>query len=227
MGYEDEQAERIVIDIETISAPDAAEYLKLEEIEAPSNYKDPIKIADYIGQKRRERIEKAGLEADLCEVVAVGWLRDTYGVATAYTRQDVSEREMLEALWSVVGFRATIGFNTLGFDLPVLIRRSQLLGIAHPTLDLGKYRSPHIDLMEKLNMQGRLATRSLAFYCRRFSIPSTDQTSGADIAQMVAAGNWNGVEAHCRADVEKTAALARRLGYLPQASTVEYAEVVL
>jgi 3'-5' exonuclease len=224
VGYDDENAERIVIDIETIAAPDAAEYLKLEEIEAPSNYKDPIKIADYIGKARRERIEKAGLEADLCEIVAVGWQRGDYVSANVFTRAYDGEAVLLEKLWDAIGYRATVGFNTLGFDLLIMIRRSQLLGVPHPTLNLDRYRTPHVDLLDKLTFNGKLTYRSLDFYSRRFGVPSTDKTTGADIARMVAEGDWGGVHGHCRADIEQTVALARRLGYLPK---IEVAEVVL
>jgi len=221
MGYDDENAERIVIDLETIAAPDAAEYLKLDEIEAPSNYKDPIKIADYIGKARRERIEKAGLEADLCEIVAVGWEREE---PVVMVRGEWSERSLIESLWDAIGYRATVGFNTLGFDLMILIRRSQLLGIPHPSLNLDRYRTPHVDLLEKLSFNGKLTYRSLSFYCRRFGIPCDDTSTGADIARLVKDGNWGEVESHCYQDILKTAALARRLGYLPK---VEVAEVVL
>jgi predicted PolB exonuclease-like 3'-5' exonuclease len=219
MGLNDENAERVVIDLETIAAPDAAEYLKLEEIEAPSNYRDQVKIAAYIAEKRRERIERAGLEADLNEIVAVGFMREGVGERpVVWTRQDDSERDLIETLWEAIGYRATVGFNTLGFDLPVLIRRSQLLGIAHPTLNLDRYRTSHIDISDKLSFNGKLTMRSLEFYARRFGIPNADTSSGADIARLVAEGNWGEVESHCYQDVEKTVALARRLGYLPKAS---------
>lgn len=221
MGYNDENAGKIVIDIECIGSPDAAEFL--DPVHAPSTYKDPIKIAAYIEEKARERVEKAGLEPDLCEIVAVGWQHpDT--AAIVYTRDKSDEGELIAALWGEIDNRAVIGFNVLSYDLPVLIRRSQLLGEKYPNLNLDRYRTPHVDLMQKLTFNGALTYRSLGFYARRFGIPSTDQTSGADIAQMVAAGDWTGVASHCRADVEKTAALARRLGWLPAA--VEQAEAV-
>src|SRR6185295_16820434 len=188
---------------------------------APSNYKDPIKIADYIGKASRERIEKAGLEADLCEIVAVGWEREE---PVVMVRGEWSERSLIESLWDAIGYRATVGFNTLGFDLMILIRRSQLLGIPHPSLNLDRYRTPHVDLLEKLSFNGKLTYRSLSFYCRRFGIPCDDTSTGADIARLVKDGNWGEVESHCYQDILKTAALARRLGYLPK---VEVAEVVL
>lgn len=222
MGFNDAGAERIVLDIETVASPDAADYI--EPAEAPANYKDPIKIAEYIASKRVKQIEDAGLEADLCEVVAVGWMHEGDLAAVVNTRALLSEADLLRDVWYHIGNSSVIGFRSLSFDLPVLIRRSQYLGVTYPDLNLDKYRTPHVDLAERLSFNGKLTWRSLGFYCRRFGIPSTDQTSGADIAQMVAQGDWAGVASHCRADVEKTAALARRLGWLPAA--VEQAEAV-
>lgn len=211
MGYNDEFAGSIVLDVETVACPDAASLL--DPVRAPSNYKDPAKIAAYQTEKLAERVETAGLEADLCEVVAVGFLVEDAPVRTA-TREEVDEADLLELVWQHIRQRRIVGFNVLGFDLPVLIRRSQLLGITVPHVNLDRYRTPHVDLMERLTFNGKLTTRSLAFYCRRFGISCDDTVNGSDIARLVAEGDWSAVEGHVRADVIKTAALAKRLGYL-------------
>lgn len=220
MGFNDENTGKIVIDIECIGSPGAKDFL--DPVKAPSNYKDPVKIAAYCAEEFDKRVATAALEADLCEVVAVGWQHpDT--PAIVYTRDKSDEAELIAALWDEIDQRAIIGFNILGYDLPVLIRRSQLLGVTYPNLNLDKYRSPHIDLLRRLTFNGELTYRSLGFYLRRFGIPHDDKAKGSDIAQMVAEGRWADVASHCRADVEGTAALARRLGWLPQ---VEQAEAV-
>lgn len=223
MGFDSENAGKIVIDIETIGSPGARDFL--DPVRAPSNYRDPAKIAAYCAEEFEKRVQTAALEADLCEVVAVGFMWDNVDAtrAAVYTRADeLSEAGLLDQMWYAIGNRAIVGFNILGYDLPVLIRRSQLLGIKYPSLNLDKYRSPHIDLLRRLTFNGELTYRTLGFYLRRFGIPHDDTTKGSDIAQMVAEGRWNDVASHCRADVEGTAALARRLGWLP----VEQAEAV-
>lgn len=214
MGLNNERAERIVIDIETIGSPDAAEFL--DPVAAPANYKDERKIAEYCAEKQAERVSKAGLEPDLCEIVAVGfWEYDRIDVLT---RADHGEAELLAWLWLQLGGRPIIGFNTLGFDLPVLIRRSQLLDVPYPDLNLDRYRTPHVDLLQKLSFNGSQTFRSLNFYCRRFGLDvPADAVKGAEMPQLVADENWPAVKAHCFADVAKTVALARRLGWLPLA----------
>lgn len=222
MGYE----KQVVLDIETVACADAAQYL--EAVEAPSNYKDPLKIAAYIADAKLRQVERAGLEADLCEVAAVGIghnVQDEPQGAVVWTRVNTSERDMLRLTWAAVEGCSIIGFRTLSFDLPILIRRSQYLGVPYPDLNLDRYRTSHIDLAERLSFNGKLTMRSLEFYCRRFGIPCADTTTGADVAQMVTEDRWADVAAHCGCDICKTAALARRLGFLRQ--PVVEAEMVL
>lgn len=214
MGYNNDGASRIVIDIECVGSPDAATFL--DPVKPPANYKDPEKIKAYCAEEFDKRVASAALEADLCEIVATGWMHDGDTCAVVSTREDMNEVDLLRELWHHIGTSAIIGYNALGYDLPVLIRRSQLLGVMYPTLNLDRYRTPHIDLMQRLTFNGLLTYRSLAFYCRRFNVPCEDTTKGSDVAQLVAAGDWAAVAGHCRSDVEKTAALARRLGWLPQ-----------
>ena len=164
-------------------------------------------------------MKKAGLEADLCEVCCIGYLHPEVGSVAVLTRREMGEADLIAQLWRVIGDRPTIGYNSLGFDLPVLIRRSQLLDVRYPRITLDRYRTEHIDLSEELSFRGKLPYRTLGFYARLFRVPCTpDLVNGSDIAGLVAAGEWDAVAHHCRCDVEETAALARRLGYLDPVS---------
>ena len=108
-----------------------------------------------------------------------------------------------------------VGFNCLSFDLPVLLRRSLYLGVHAPHVPLNKYRPGRVvDLMQLLAYQGTVTYRSLGFYCRRFGISVPDEVTGADVAALVAAGEWRQVRDHVRADVAKTAQLAGRIGVI-------------
>lgn len=210
----------LVLDIETVALGDAADYL--EPVAAPSNYKDAGKIAAYQAEKHQEQIEKAALDPDLCRVVCIG-LRAEDGETE--TRIAYDERVVLDWCWQRVESerrQATlIGYNILGFDLPVLLRRSLYLSVKTPVLNLDRYRTPHIDLLQRLSHNGLLRARSLAFYCRRFGLDvPTDPVKGEDIAGLVAAGQWASVEAHCASDVQKTAALAARMGLLRRTPAV-------
>lgn len=239
MGLNDECARRIVLDIETVALDDAGEYIPgpvqvdppdLTTITAAKNLTDPAKIAASLAQRTaaamteyeeqhakaqahyQKALADAALDPDLCRIVAIGWAR---GVdAQVWTLSEELEIDGLQAFWSRVGQSSFLGFNILVFDLPVLIRRSQYLGVSYPALNLDRYRTPHVDLMQVLSFRGAQKFRSLDFYAKRFKIGIADPVSGKDIAGLVQAGNWEAVRAHCQADLAKTRLLAQRLGLL-------------
>ena len=210
----------LTIDIETFSLDGAAQFI--EEPSAPANYKDPEKIAAYIEQKRAENLTRCALDPDLCCIVAIGYTHPVTGEIHVLTMDaESNELSRLRQFWDVVAGHDFVGFNLLGFDLPVLMRRSQYLSVTnYRNTPVDRYRTPHIDLMERLSFNGKLKYRSLDFYCRRFGIDVPDLTSGKDIDAMVKAGDWQGVSDHCRADVQKTRLLAERLSVV---SAVEIA----
>ena len=117
---------------------------------------------------------------------------------------------------SVLDERATIMYNSLGFDLPILQRRSLYLNVQAPILNLDKYRSPHLDLLQqRMSLNGTKPYRKLSWYAKRFGLDvPADETSGKDIGAMVTAGDWAGIAAHCSCDVRLTRALAVLMGYV-------------
>ena len=204
-----------VFDIETAPLAEAETYLPAPK--ARANLRDPVKIEADLREKTTANLERAALDPDLCRIVAAAW--DCDGQAeSAVCADDEQERLLLERFWRQSQGATLVGFNCLGFDLPVLLRRSLYLGVRAPLLTLNKYRPGSIvDLMQRLAYQGMLTYRSLAFYCKRFAIDVPDDVTGADIGALVAAGKWSQVHDHVRADVAKTTALARRIGVLTRA----------
>ena len=204
---------QIVLDIETFAHEDAAQFI--EEPSAPANYKDPEKIKAYIEDAKAKAISRCALDLDLCRIVAIGTYSPITGSAVACFASEQEEAEGLAELGKRLAKTSQIiGFNIFGFDLPVLIRRAQYLGVEFPGFNIDRYRSPHLDLMQFLSFGDKQKTRGLSFYAKRFGIDVDDDSTGADIDALVRAGDWAGVAAHCSADVEKTRRLAERLHLL-------------
>ncbi len=206
----------IIIDIETAALADAAAFL--EEPEPPKNYTKADTIVAWLATAKAEQLARCALDPDLCQVVAIGWKQN--GASAAIATDGKTEAELLEAFAELVrpvmgeALPRLLGFNLLGFDLPVLMRRCQYLGIKLPEISLDRYRSPHIDVMEKLSFNGRMRAHSLSFYCKRFGISHDDTTKGADVPALVAAGDWEKIRAHVLDDVCSTHKLAQRLGFV-------------
>lgn len=210
----------LIFDLESAAIDGAAEFI--EPATPPSNYKSESAIAEYIAKANAEQLAKAALDVDLARIVAIGATAGVKPPAVVVAENEESERAALKWFWDCIvaatnQARPTlIGFGCIHFDLPLLLRRSLYLGVPAPKLPINKYRHDGIeDLMLSLSFDGALRFRSLSFYARRFGLDVTkDEHCGADIAGLVAAGDWDAVSAHCRCDVETTVALARRMGVL-------------
>jgi hypothetical protein len=210
----------LIIDVETVAIDDVATYL--EPVSAPSNYKDEAKIAAYIAEETKRQTDKAALDIDLARIVAIGWREVGFHVAETWLcRDEVEEMTNLGKLWDtfwnvyIPGHTVAVTFNGLGYDLPLLLRRSLYLGVTAPKLQLDRFRHPDaIDLMQILCMDGRLKMHGLQFYANRFGLKVDQDITGADVGAAVAAGDWAAVERHCAADVQTTYLLAKRMGVL-------------
>ena len=107
---------------------------------------------------------------------------------------------------------AIVGFNCLAYDLPLLWRRCQYLGLPVPQVRIDKYRPGRVrDLLRILSWDLLVKPHSLRFYSKRFGLDVMDTTTGADVADLVAAGNWDAVRRHCESDILLTEQLAVRL----------------
>jgi len=207
----------IILDLETV----AVEGVEIEPVSAPSNYKDPEKIAAYIADGERAQRERAALYPWTARIIAAGWCHEGDEVVTVrLCNGDAGEAAMLRELWSMVQDGRTglvepvVTFNGRGYDLLVLMARSRLLGVPYPALNVDRYRSPHPDLMQILSFNGAIQARSLTWYARRFGLSTDDAFSGREIAQLYESQNWDAITAHVTSDVTLTRQLGERLGVL-------------
>jgi len=177
----------LFFDIETTANPEAIGLLP--EPTAPSNYKDADKIAAYIEAKRAEQVEKAALDPDTGQVVAISAQFDSgvLGYWTLMTDDIVTEKFIIEEFWQtfMIHSAESCGYNIIGFDLPYLMRRSMALGIEVPMRPvLAKYRTePTCDLMGILYNWG--PAKSLKWVCKRYGIPNPlPDLEGSQVADM-------------------------------------------
>jgi hypothetical protein len=213
----------LIVDIECVGIDTASDYL--EPIEAPSNYKDAAKIDAYIKEATQKAIDRCALDPDLCRIVALGSGEIDGPDSVIICRDEETEAAALEALGkrilNAAGVtRTVVSFNGFGYDLPVLMRRAQYLGVNFPVLNVDKYRSPHIDLMQVLSFRGAIKPHSLRFYASRFGMAINDPHTGAEIAELVKAGDWKAVAEHCLADLAQTRFIAQKLKLIQSARTV-------
>jgi 3'-5' exonuclease len=208
-SYTSRRQARLFFDIETGANPENCELMPDPVIEAPANYKDPAKIAEYIAEKTASakiaQLEKAALDPDYGKILSIGYstgksmivemVGDVINVTEeehpetgeiAKVEEYLSEYEMIGNFWDAYarcnGY--AVGYNILGFDLPYLIRRSMALGLKVPVRpNLAKFRDePITDLMMILYNWGSDRYKSLKQVARLYKIPNDCQ--GLDGSQV-------------------------------------------
>ena len=205
-----------IIDIATAPLPDAESFIG--PVSPRKGTKDEAKQQAQIAEKRAAILETAACDPDLCRITAVGFWAPESGISVELCRDEIEEGRQLVALAS--GFDLSDGyhaitFNGQSFDLPILQRRAKYLRIRFPKLNLDRYRSPHLDLMQELSDRDPRRVRSLEFYRRRLNLGPDKPMSGADESRVFETGDWIGLEASVRHDVTTILGVARWLGILP------------
>jgi DNA polymerase elongation subunit (family B) len=203
----------LIIDISTAPIDGVESYI--EEPSAPSNYKDEAKIAAYVLQRKAELCAKAALEPDLGRITGIGLTNGTAAPMFYLCHDEAEETKALRELALIVGDRDTlIGFNSMRFDWPMLVRRARYLGV-ELDIDISRYRSPHIDLLDKLTNHGQLTSRSLGFYVKRLGWTDlVKPLTGEEEAIVPLTGRWDELADSLRHDVEAIRRLANWLGVL-------------
>src|SRR5690606_2761049 len=137
----------LTIDVEAVAIADVETYL--EPVTAPSNYRDPEKIAAYEQEARAAAIARAALDVDLARIVALGIKRDDGATDVLRCQDEAGERYALTHLWGLYRPQTQfVTFNGLGYDLPLLLRRSLYLGLWHPSIQCDRFKHPQvIDVM--------------------------------------------------------------------------------
>ena len=214
----------LFVDIETVGNPDMCPFVETPvpptPEEAPRNFKKEEAIKGWMAKetKRREaeyqeRLERMPLDVDFARVIAIGYVIGNAPIQVALAEDTNSEAAALLAFWTALKEGSRIcGFNVLDYDLPIILRRSWMLGV-RPTrmLDFRRYSTQSvIDLMQILYNWGKAPGpryRGLKKVCEMFGIPNPlPELDGSQVAEMDTATRAK----YCKNDVEMTRELARR-----------------
>ncbi len=210
----------LVLDLETVPDLDAGRAL----LGAAAEGLDAVALRTALGARyAREGQDPATafLKPVLHKICVVGVLRAERDETeapwrvtriAAHSTEDMPESDLLRRLEA--SFRAQpvlVGFNTSGFDLPVLRYRALALGVAMPAL-LGpggkdytyRYGNTHIDLCERLSGFRATTPPSLAESCSLLGIPAKAEMGGWDVEPAMAAGRAAEVAQYCETDVAAT-----------------------
>ncbi len=159
------------------------------------------------------------LDGDGCE-------RATIKTCRSGGELDWDERRLLEEFWRYFARHPTriVGWNTRGFDVPVLLQRSLVHGVSAVAwfrsgsrFDGYGYRYSdmwHADIMDVMSDYGACAKLSLDEAASAIGLPGKIGGHGAEVEAMMVAGEIEQIRRYCECDGLNTYGLYLRHGLL-------------
>ena len=234
----------IYFDIETIPAQSERDIAYLREesdreiaaIKAPSNYKDEVKIAEYIATKRAEveasfddRYRKTSFDGAMGQIVCISYAVDDGEPINLYASQwATSEKAIIKSFYDSIKLNYSpnsnqrpvfIGHNIIGFDLRFLFQRSVMLNIKPPMIIPFKAKPWDDSVFDTMTAWAGVGNRvSLAKLCKVFDLDAKgteigDEIDGSKVWDFVREGRIEDVAKYCGGDVVRTRAIHKRLTF--------------
>lgn len=234
----------VYFDIETIPAQRDSDISMIREesekeikaIKAPSNYKDEVKIAEYINAKKVEveasfedRYRKTSFDGALGQIVCISCAIDDGDPVNLYSASwENGEAEVIKAFYDCVRLNYNpssqqrpvfIGHNIIGFDLRFLFQRSVMLGIKPPMMIPFKAKPWDETVFDTMTAWAGVGNRvSLAKLCKVFGLAPKgseigDEIDGSKVWDFVKTGRIEDVAKYCGADVMRTREIYKRLTF--------------
>lgn len=215
----------LFIDIETIPSQSPEVHARIADtITPPANYKKADTIAQWeIEQKPalvKEAIAKTSFDGSVGHVCCIGWAFDDRP-ATAELGYPEYERDLISLFIDRASdwvennhnrYPTIIGHNVVNFDIRFLWQRAIVLGIRMPSWfprDPKPWGNDVFDTMTAF--AGQHGTIGMDRLCLALGMDGKGEIDGSMIADLWAAGEYEKISAYCRADVERTRAIHRRM----------------
>lgn len=234
---------RVFFDLETVPNQDGKALKHLQEgakeakakIQAPRNYKDPEKIAEYVKAKEAEIDEgihndvlKTSFDGALGHIAVVGFAIDNEKPnALFFDSKDPSENEaaLISQFYKTLSERfkgssmmrpTFVGHNIVNFDLLFLFQRSVVLGIKPPPFipfDAKPWDDSVYDTMTRwAGVRGSISMDKLA---KALGLPGKTGVDGSQVWPLISAGKIREVADYCaNTDVEQARSIWRRMNFL-------------
>jgi predicted PolB exonuclease-like 3'-5' exonuclease len=193
---------RLYFDIETVRG---VINVNPDDLKAPSNYTDVMKIAAYKDKKMQEIKDKAGLNSFTAKICSISWAVDNGEVQNITS---INEDELIYKFENAIDkegcFFEWIGHNILSFDLPFIFHRSVKYDAGRLKSLLPESNRHNIyDTMKQLSPTDYKAMHKLSDACTYMGIKSPkDGIDGSKVQGYYDAGRFNEIGLYCSNDVK-------------------------
>lgn len=152
-------------------------------------FKELKKVREGIAAAAEDRRKTLSVTPEFCRISAMGWSVGNGPVHGCLSFDRAQEKEILLAFWAMIKtyHGPIVGFNHVGFDLPVIYVRSILLGVKPSRdIDLTPWKSDCCDVMKlrfpKEMKKGFGLKRLAAMY--GIDVPAGDD-DGSKVVEMM------------------------------------------
>lgn len=214
----------LYLDIETIPSQSAEVHARIADgITPPGNISKADTIALWEAEKKpalvKEAIAKTALDGASGHICCIGWAVGEGKSRSASINRVADEKLALQAVFAEMQEVANnweppvvIGHNVIGFDIRFIWQRAIVLGIRMPAWfprDPKPWSDSAFDTMTAFaGARGMIGMDRL---CQALGMEGKGDIDGSMIGDLWAAGEYEKIAAYCRADVERTREIHRRM----------------
>lgn len=194
---------RLFVDIETRRTENAAVIRRLtERVKPPGSMKKAETIAKWWAEEGQgaisEAIERTALDGTYGRLASFAWAQNDDAPKVMSGEDEVGMLHGVAEIFNTKGFDLTVAFNG-EFDFRFLYQRFIVNSVKRPFLPGLSRGDYYFDPMREWSgFKGFISQADLA---DALGIVREDKTTGADMADMIAAGDWAAVEYHNCQDV--------------------------
>lgn len=198
-----EMVRKVFLDIETYGGKNQP---TLDDISAPTNYKDPDKIKAYKEDKLNDAWRKQALDILKCEVICIGYAIDDNPVEYVIGNDEKHVVEQFQSKLDSLNYVEVIAYNGLRFDFPILNLRCLKYGMhtLRSLLPKDKREMGYTDVMIEVagTLYGKDAFLKMSEVAKFFGIESKTGMDGSMVHDEYIKGNIKGIAEYCMEDVE-------------------------
>jgi DNA polymerase elongation subunit (family B) len=216
----------LYLDIETIPSQSPEVHARIAEtIKPPANYKKADTIAAWEQHEKpavvKETIAKTSFDGSVGHVCCIGTAVGGYDATSAIIEDVSGEAALIEQTFRALDkmFSAEpyasvtiVGHNVINFDIRFLWQRAIVLGIRMPQWfprEPKPWGNEAFDTMTAF--AGSRGTIGMDRLCLALGMDGKGDMDGSMVADLWAAGEFDKIATYCRADVERTRQIHKRM----------------